>query len=271
MDEAHAEAAEFWAGFAAKYNAGPGRRTVELVPELIGDLGDRLAGAIVLDVACGAGRGTRQLAEAVGQTGLVVGVDLSESMLDQAEAENDLPNIEYVQAPAEATGLADGAVDHAFCNLGLMLFPSAPAALTELRRVVRPGGSARFAVWGRPEHSPMMTLAAEAARRTGIELPTPPRTNFHLGSPEKLAAAAEGTGWRLARTARSSVRFPYASAEAACADLGYTPDGAPPPFLPDLGERWPVFCAAARAVAEERLEGTGSLQLDILIGVFEDA
>lgn len=271
MDEAHAQEAEYWNGFAPKYNAGPGQRTVELVPRLIGALKGQLQGAIVLDLACGIGRGTRQLAEAVGERGLAIGVDLSGAMLDEAEVENDLPNIEYVQASAEATGLADDAVDHAFCNLGLMLFPSATAALTELRRVVRAGGSARVAVWGRPEHSSMMTLAGEAARRIGLDLPTPPRTNFHLGSPDALSAAAEGTGWRLAQSEPSTVRFPYTSAEAACEELGFSPDGAPPPFLPDLGDRWPLFCAAAKDVAAERLEGRGWLQLDVLIGVFEDA
>jgi SAM-dependent methyltransferase len=270
VDEAHAEAAEFWNGFAAKYNARPGKRTIDLLPDLIGDLDGQLDGSIVLDLACGAGRGSRVLAEQVGDTGLVIGVDLTAAMLDEAEKENGLPNIEYVEAPAEATGLADDAVDHAFCNLGLMLFPSAEDALVELRRVVRPGGTARFAVWGRPEHSSMMTLAVGAANRVGVELPKPPRSNFYLGTPDALGAVAQKTGWSLTASSSSAVRFPYPSGAAACEDLGFTPDDDNPRFRPAVGDKWEAFCAAAEQVADERLEGVGHLQLDILIGVLGD-
>ncbi len=269
MDEAHAEAEAFWESFASRYNDRPGRRTVEVVPALIADLD--LAGAIVLDLACGIGRGSRIVADAVGEDGLVVAVDLTPAMLAQARDENDLPNIDYVQGSAEATGLADGAVDHAVCNLGLMLFPSAPAALRELRRVVRPGGSLRVGVWGRAEDSSMMTLAQAAAERVGVSLPQPPRSNFYLGSPEALEAAAEGTGWRLHRSQRSEVRFPYATAQEACADLGLTPDDANPRLRPAVGDDWDALCAAAEAVAAERLEGRGFLRLDMLLGVFGDA
>lgn len=269
MDEAHSEALTFWNGFAESYNARPGHRTITLVPQLVGDLAGALGGAFVVDLACGAGRGSRMLAEEVGDDGLVLAIDLTPAMLEAAEAENGLPNIEYLEAPAEATGLSDDAADHLFCCLGLMLFPDARSALVEGRRVVKPGGTFRAAVWGDPAHSSMMTLAGEAAERLGITLPKPERSNFYLGTDEALRAECEGTGWTLRESRKSAVTWPYEDAAEACKDLGYTVEDPSPRMLPAVGEeRWPAFCAAVEEVAAERLAADGVLRLDITLATF---
>ncbi len=270
MPEPANDELDFWNAFAEAYNASPGKRTVSAVDALIGDLAGKLGGAQVLDLACGAGRGSAKLAPEVGPDGSVLGVDLSDAMLRAARQEREHEQVSFEQGSAEAVPAEDAAFAHAFCNLGLMLFPDAPAALRELRRVVRPEGSLRVGVWGRPENSSMMTTAGEAARRSGAELAKPPRSNFYLGTAEALAGVAEGTGWAVTSSSYVTVRFPYASADDAASDLGLGADD-PKSRLRDAlpAESWPAFAAEARGVLSERLEaGDGALELEILVGVF---
>lgn len=263
----------FWNTFAERYNAAPGRRTVDAVDALIGDLAGKLEGARLLDLACGAGRGSAKLAPEVGRTGSVIGVDLSDAMLKAARAEREHDQVAFRQGSAEAVPAEDDAFDHAFCNLGLMLFPDAVAALNELRRVVRPPGTLRVGVWGRPENSSMVTAAAEAAERAGIELPQPPRSNFYLGSDEALREVANGTGWALRTTGWYDVRFPYTSADDAADALGITVKDPASRLVDSLpAEQWPAFVEAVRGVYAERLEaGGGALHLEILTAVFGPA
>ncbi|KUH82189.1 MULTISPECIES: class I SAM-dependent methyltransferase [unclassified Mycobacterium] len=100
------------------------------------------SGEYVVDIACGTGVVTRLAAERVGPTGKVVGVDLTPEMLEVARA-SAAPSgavIEWRQGSAEALPLADESYDLASCQLGLMFFPDRAAAVSEMWRVLSPGG-----------------------------------------------------------------------------------------------------------------------------------
>src|SRR5207248_3148605 len=114
------------------------------------ELVDRLdprPGERILDVACGTGAATRLLAERVGPTGQVVGLDVNAGMLAAARAAVTNPVVEWHEANAQALPFADGAFDAILCQLGLQFFPDRPLALREMRRVLAPGGRLALACW----------------------------------------------------------------------------------------------------------------------------
>jgi len=102
---------------------------------------DARPGEQVLDAGCGPGLLTVDLARQVGEGGRVVGLDKSADMLDLARRRCEaLPQVVLEESSIEATGHPDGAFDAVACTQVLLYVADAPAALAELRRVLKPGG-----------------------------------------------------------------------------------------------------------------------------------
>jgi len=100
-------------------------------------------GDLVLDLACGPGNFTREFARTVGDEGLVVGTDVSRTMLDRGVADLQdagLGNVALVRADATDLPFRDGAFDGVCCFAALHLFADPLAALDQMRRVLAPGG-----------------------------------------------------------------------------------------------------------------------------------
>jgi SAM-dependent methyltransferase len=110
------------------------------------------AGERALDLATGTGVGAFAAARAVGATGSVTGIDVSEKMVALAalRAANDtVPNIVFQRRDMEATGAADGSFDAVTCAFGLMFAADRAAAFAEIARITAPGGRVSVCVWGR--------------------------------------------------------------------------------------------------------------------------
>ena len=103
-------------------------------------------GDVVLDVACGPGNFSREFARAVGDDGLVVGIDASRTMLargvDDLEARG-LGNLALIRGDATALPFRDASFDAVCCFAALHLFADPFAALDEMRRVLAPAGGSR--------------------------------------------------------------------------------------------------------------------------------
>jgi ubiquinone/menaquinone biosynthesis C-methylase UbiE len=97
---------------------------------------ERLPVGRALDAACGTGRHAIHL-QARGWE--VTGVDATPAMLDQARAK--APTVRFQPGDLLALPVADAAVDLAVCSLALTHVPELEAAIAELARVVRPGGT----------------------------------------------------------------------------------------------------------------------------------
>lgn len=117
----------------------------------------------VLDVACGTGIVARLVAEKVGPSGTVTGVDLNSGMIEAAQRYSSATsvNIEWHQSDVTGLPFADASFDIAFCQQGLQFFPDKPAALSEMQRVLAPGGTLVLTVWS--AISPLMAAVADAA------------------------------------------------------------------------------------------------------------
>ncbi len=130
---------------AEAYERIMGRWSKRLAPLLIrfGGLSD---GDRVLDVGCGTGSLTFALPE-IANVAAVTGIDLTEPFVEFARAHNTDPRISFQSADARVLPFEDNSFDRAFSMLVLQFIPDAAGAVTEMRRVVRPGGTVTAAVW----------------------------------------------------------------------------------------------------------------------------
>ena len=115
-------------------------------PDLVGAAGVR-TGQRVVDVACGTGAVARLLAERVGTTGKVTGLDVNPAMLAVARLSAPSQSIEWLDGSAVKMPLPDAIFDAVVCQQGLQFFPDRPAALSEMRRVLKPGGRLALSCW----------------------------------------------------------------------------------------------------------------------------
>jgi ubiquinone/menaquinone biosynthesis C-methylase UbiE len=114
------------------------------VPTAVADLH---LGEVVLDLGSGAGADVLISARRVGPAGKVIGLDMTDEMLDLARAnarEAGLENVEFVKGYLEELPLEDETVDVVISNCVINLSGDKPRVIEEAARVLRPGG--RFAV-----------------------------------------------------------------------------------------------------------------------------
>ena len=101
------------------------------------------AGEVVLDLGSGAGFDAFLAARAVGETGRVIGVDMTAEMLQQARdnlAKTGRKNVEFRLGEIEHLPVADASVDVILSNCVINLSPDKPRVFAEAFRVLRPGG-----------------------------------------------------------------------------------------------------------------------------------
>ena len=171
----------------------------------------------VLDVACGTGLVSLRMAAAVGVAGEVVGVDISDRMVEAASrvaADLGVGNARFLRSGAEQLPLADASFDAAVCGLGLMYVPEPVDALREMRRLLRPGGSVAAAVWGARRQCGWAEIFPITDARVNSDVCP---LFFQLGTDDMLAQALGAAGFVEIRWQRIATRLCYASAEDALA------------------------------------------------------
>ncbi|WP_202926653.1 class I SAM-dependent methyltransferase [Gordonia desulfuricans] len=94
---------------------------------------------LVLDVACGPGNYTGQIADGLTGDGRVIGVDFSSAMLRTALATNRSPRAAYLRADAHVLPFPDNTFDQTLCLAALYLIPDPLPVLDEMVRVAAPG------------------------------------------------------------------------------------------------------------------------------------
>jgi SAM-dependent methyltransferase len=119
-----------------------------------------IGGKEVLEIAGGTGISTAALRKTLPISTRIVATDLNEPMIEIAKGKLErAENITFRQADAQALPFDDGAFDLVVCQFGVMFFPNKPAAFSEARRVLRPGGTLLFNVWGTMQANPFAEIA----------------------------------------------------------------------------------------------------------------
>jgi ubiquinone/menaquinone biosynthesis C-methylase UbiE len=173
-------------------------------------------GQRVIDIACGTGLVTFAAAAAVGSTGSVVGVDLSEAMVTLARArarEGGHRHLRFERMDAEELTLPSASYDVVLCALGLMYVPDERKAVAEMVRLLAPGGRIVAAVWGQRSRCGWAEIFPIVDAQVKSEVCP---LFFSLGTADRLSAVFHAAGLADVLTERLETRLEWASADEAC-------------------------------------------------------
>jgi SAM-dependent methyltransferase len=150
-------------------------------------------GDAVVDIGCGTGLATREAARAAAP-GRVVGVDVSERMLERARELTTLANVSYELGDAQVHRFEPAGFDVAISRFGTMFFSDPAAAFANIGAAMRPGGRLVLLVW-QPREENAWALAIDAALGDAVQPPPPGMDPFTLGDAEATARILEGAGF----------------------------------------------------------------------------
>jgi ubiquinone/menaquinone biosynthesis C-methylase UbiE len=130
------------------------------------------AGERIVDVGCGCGATTIALAQKVGPTGHVSGIDISAPMLGRARqlAPADLP-VDFVLADATVYPFDPLSFDLLVSRFGVMFFAEPALSFTNMRQALRRSGRLAFACWREPRENPFFMAPLQAAYKHVPKLP----------------------------------------------------------------------------------------------------
>jgi ubiquinone/menaquinone biosynthesis C-methylase UbiE len=157
-------------GRVAKGVFGPGMADERRIARLLLALSP---GDGVLDVACGTGNFSREFARAVGSDGLVVGIDVSQTMLRRAVADTrpkGLDQLAFIRGDAQELPFLDHSFDAVCCFAAFHLFPDPMAALDRMTEVLTPGGRIALFTSVRGRSAPLRTFESLVAMRSGARM-----------------------------------------------------------------------------------------------------
>lgn len=192
---------QFWSSAVGHRWAGRQAELDKLMqPVLDGVLAraDLCPGLRVLDIGCGAGAACLGAAQAVGETGGVLGVDVSKPLLDLAQQRAaTLPHVAFHHGDATTLEL-DPPYDRLISRFGVMFFADPILSFTRMAAQLSPGARLSFASWGQIPENPFFTLPARAARAT---LGAMPKSDpdapgpFAFRDPERVEAILREAGF----------------------------------------------------------------------------
>ena len=132
------------------------------------------AGERVLDVGCGSGAIAIALAQQVGASGHVMGIDISGPMLARARqvAPPGLP-VEFVLADATVYPFVPAGFDLLVSRFGVMFFAEPALSFANLHRALKPSGRLVFACWREPRDNPFFMAPLQAVYQHVPKLPPP--------------------------------------------------------------------------------------------------
>jgi ubiquinone/menaquinone biosynthesis C-methylase UbiE len=178
------------------------------------------SGQRVLDVGCGIGDPTLQVAVLVGPHGRVLGLDIAEGMIAIAReraAALGLSHAEFRVDDVTTAALPATDFDVVLGRWSLIYLEDVPRVLERLRSALVPGGRIAVTAWAPPDVNPWFTVPQEALARIRRVPPQDPDLPgvFHLSTDGALARALVGAGFQavgqervvLSQPARDGAEF----------------------------------------------------------------
>ena len=172
---------EYW-----NEQAGPAWvRDKSLIDALIDPLGrvvldaaEVRSGEVVIDVGCGTGQASLELAERVGPEGRVVGIDISTPMLECAREHASvagLTQLHFEAADAQTRDFTRDRFDLVFSRFGVMFFSDPVSGFSNLRCALHASGRLAFVCWQEIGRNPFMAVpGAAVARHVELQRPADP-------------------------------------------------------------------------------------------------
>jgi SAM-dependent methyltransferase len=184
-------AAEKWKSKSAAMGRG--------VTQALVDYACPTPGMHVLDLASGTGEPAISIARKIGPEGTVVAVDLSTELLEiakQRAEQRGLKNVTTRMADAHELPFGADSFDLATCRFGVMFFSDCHKALSELLRVLKPGGRACFIAWGPFDQPYWSSTMGVVHKHVGGPLMAPGGANmFRFAEPGSLSEALVSVGF----------------------------------------------------------------------------
>jgi SAM-dependent methyltransferase len=157
------------------------------------------AGSTVIDLGCGCGATTIELARAVGASGRVIGLDLSGPMLAlAAERLRPFSNASCLLGDAAELPLRDLGAELIVSRFGVMFFGDPVGAFANLRTALAPGGRLRFACWRPISENPWLQIPLYAAYEHAPRLPKPDPEEpgpFAFSDPQRVTRILTAAGF----------------------------------------------------------------------------
>lgn len=207
-DAPNAQQADYWNGAAgptwAELQEPLDRQLAPLGKTAMAALKPR-AGEHILDIGCGAGDTSLDLALAVAPGGQVTGVDISNTLLKVARRRGEgVAEVNFVEADAQTWPFTTGSFDAVFSRFGVMFFADPAAAFRNIFRALKPGGRMAFVCWRSPADNPIMTLPMAAAAAF-LTPPPPPEPGaqgpFAFADPKRVRGILTEAGFADIRIA----------------------------------------------------------------------
>jgi SAM-dependent methyltransferase len=170
--EAHADEFDDWQQIAPAWGRAPTafREATRRVSEWLVARLDPAPGQTILELAAGTGEAGLLAAPRLEPGGVLISSDRSPRMVEAAReraGELGIDNVRFKTLDAAQIELGDASVDGVLSRFGYILRGEPPRALSEVRRVLRPGGRLAFAVWAERERNSWITIPAEVMLERG--------------------------------------------------------------------------------------------------------
>ena len=155
----------------------------------------------VLEIGCGCGPNTIELARRLGADGRVKGLDISATILERAEKnaqQSGLGNLAFDCIDVQTGDLGRTHYDRAFSRFGVMFFDEPAIAFKNIANALKPGGHIAFACWAAPREN---LWVAEPLQLVGkhVSLPPPPEPGtpgpFSLSKEERVREILSEAGF----------------------------------------------------------------------------
>jgi SAM-dependent methyltransferase len=195
----------------AEWNGALGQRWVAMQREInrivvpFGDAALKAAapqsGERVIDIGCGCGDTSIEIARIVGEAGAVLGLDVSQPMLEVARSRGALANCAHLSFRYGDASEAElpANTDLLFSRFGVMFFSQPSQAFSHLRKSLRMGGRCVFVCWRAPRDNAWAMAPLSAARTAMGVTPTPADPDapgpFAFADEERLRAILSGAGF----------------------------------------------------------------------------